>query len=182
LNIDLIYFFPDPISVPGYLLMVQNEDFTMEDKCIASGGTSSIFRGRLLRSSAIAKISTDKIVVKVCEDVSHGTFEKKASFTYEIALMQSLQGHPNVASFVGYSEIPHHAILMKQYDQDLKRVLRFKSIEMTPFNCYKIALDVALGLQFIHQKGILHLDIKPLNILFEKSDVSFRYILEWNYY
>ena len=102
------------------------------------------------------KHGTDKIAVKVLSAT-----EKDQHFLYEIALMTAIPRNPWVVDFIGYTFEPARSIIMKYYQADLKSWLQVKDLKLPPKIIYKIAWDVANGINKIHAAGVLHLDLKP---------------------
>lgn len=78
--------------------------------------------------------------------------------------------HPNIVSIYNIEvEEGEHFIVMEYVEgQTLEQVIdnrgKLKADELIP-----IALQIVAGLEYAHSKNVLHLDIKPSNILLDKS-------------
>ena len=170
----------DAISIPGYLELIEGQDFTIDmRKKLGRGGSSGVYKGRL-RSA-----KKQQIAVKVFHDRSShdnvdkddgsrkqsdpppkvGEDESKSDFMVELAILHTLsastsKGHENVVKLYGFCLKPM-SIIMKFYDSSLRGRLSDPAFETGPKICLKIALDIASGMAYIHQRGILHLDLKP---------------------
>lgn len=87
---------------------------------------------------------------------------------YEVMLMNRLPKSPNLIELIGYSgDESRPAIIMKQYPTSLRHQLVDESFPNNGEINMKIAFDIANGMDLIHQKGIVHFDLKPANVLAE---------------
>jgi serine/threonine protein kinase len=135
---------------------------------LGSGGSGNIFNGILLNEQLRIRYGVTEVAVKVIEITAltaEDRQEKNSCFSYEIAIMSSLHKSPNIVQMIGYTDSPHKSIIMKKYDLSLKDLIGNKQFEITESLLLKISLDIATGLSLIHRSRILHLDIKPNNIL-----------------
>jgi serine/threonine protein kinase len=150
------------VSVPGFLEMVENIDFVFSDATISHGGTAKIFDGTIINPLYIERFSIKNVAIKLMEDVTLPTKVQGIAemFYFELAVMHSLQAHPNIIKLVGYSNGPM-SIIMKKYRMDLKMALRDQFFQPDALVCMKIAVDVARGMEFVHKRQIIHLDLKP---------------------
>ena len=74
--------------------------------------------------------------------------------------------------FLGYFENPN-GMAMKMYQGTLKDLIFNKEMVYNHSNALQMISDIANGCLHIHQFGLVHFDIKPLNVLFEvTSDPS----------
>lgn len=101
-------------------------------------------------------------------------------FQREAAILGRLS-HPNIVKvFTVGEQKPHHYLAMEFVDgTDLDKVLAGRSIEVEgrpdsftkDFSraCVTTMRDVSLALGIAHASGIVHRDVKPSNILIEKS-------------
>lgn len=83
----------------------------------------------------------------------------------EITLLCQLR-HPNIVFFLGCAVVSHDIIINLEYISggSLQSMLRyFGSLPFTTVQRY--VKDVLRGLQFLHSKEIIHLDLKPANVL-----------------
>lgn len=174
--------------VPGYRLMKYGVDFEMprDPEKIGSGGTASLYVGELINTQIIASNGFKRdVAVKVFKiDPSNSK-----SFYYEVGILAGLKGHPNVIELIGYTEHPFYSMIMKKYKCSLQHVLDEGqgSIGILPksfASAMLIARDIVSGMKAIHSKGLLHLDLKPLNVLIDEySDsgsngtISFRCVI-----
>ena len=62
-------------------------------------------------------------------------------------------------------EFDHLNIVTEYCTQNLMNVIRFNAESMSLEHIVFILYEIMKGLHFIHSKGIIHRDIKPLNIL-----------------
>lgn len=76
----------------------------------------------------------------------------------------SLLEHPNIIQCLG-AEVSSTYInfIMPCYDSDLAQAIR--SPHFTPPNAWKLTLNIAKGLEYLHKYGIVHRDLKPPNVL-----------------
>ena len=125
---------------------------------IGRDGMTTIYRGRDLR--------TDRVVgVKVLRDIYCTDAKFVARFQREAKAMSSLQ-HPNIVQFYdyGYTDGRYYIVMELVEGTDLRRYLRVRGI-LDIDTAVTIAHDVALGLGAAHRRGIVHLSVKPQNIL-----------------
>jgi serine/threonine protein kinase len=83
----------------------------------------------------------------------------------EIKLLCQLR-HPNIVFFLGCAVVSHDIIINLEYVSggSLQSMLRsFGSLPLPTVQRY--VKDVLRGLQFLHSKNIIHLDLKPANVL-----------------
>lgn len=106
-----------------------------------------------------------EIAVKEIEKSSFGT--SATSYFTEAGLMFSSQ-HPHVVPpLYGCNTADQVSIAMPYYPKGSLKA-RIKDGPLPPTECLRIAHGVLLGLMQIHLKNILHLDLKPSNVLFDQ--------------
>lgn len=89
----------------------------------------------------------------------------------EIRLLRILKGHNNIVQLktimrpkdpTDFNELN----LVTEYcTNNLMNVIRYNADNMATDHIKYIIYEIAKGLLFMHSKGIIHRDIKPLNIL-----------------
>src|SRR5579864_431090 len=114
---------------------------------IGSGGMGEVYRAR------DTKLKRD-VALKVLPDSFANDPERMARFQREAEVLASLN-HPNIAQIYGVEE---RALAMELVEGDSPK-------GPLPFDdAWKIASQIAVALEYAHDKGIIHRDLKPANI------------------
>ncbi|XP_048138035.1 G-type lectin S-receptor-like serine/threonine-protein kinase SD2-5 [Rhodamnia argentea] len=154
-------------QVPGMVmrftydsLKVITEDFS---KKLGEGGFGSVFEGILKDGS--------KVAVKRLDGLGH----IKKSFLAEVETIGSIH-HVNLVTLVGFCTESSHRLLVYEYmpNGSLDKWIFCISSEyaLNWQQRRKIIYDIAKGLNYLHEecrRKILHLDIKPQNILLDEN-------------
>ena len=84
--------------------------------------------------------------------------------------MANLKENRNIAKLIGFTETPYHCYVMKKYKCSLQHLIDNIGLEKNLETCTFIGNEISNGMKYIHSKGIIHLDLKPLNILIDEYD------------
>ena len=174
-------FFEVEISVPGHLMVEDLNEFVefSDVKDLSShktGGTAHVVMGKLRNSKDVHKHGFFDVAVKFFHSNAENHKSFYANFRYEVSLMSALPDSPYLAKLIGYTENPM-VIIMKRYLSSLAECLEqpgfFKDYETRRF---KASIEIALGMEVIHSKNIVHFDLKPgnlMSLLVSSSDVFY---------
>lgn len=121
----------------------------------------------------IDKLNEQCVVKQLAPKVQSQTTLKKAVklFKQEAQRLQELGEHPQIPNLLAYFEQDNYLYLVQQFingDNLLKRIQengRFREPEIR-----KLLLDLLPVLKFIHERGVIHRDIKPQNVIIRESD------------
>lgn len=91
---------------------------------------------------------------------------KIKDFTQELNILMSIK-HINVLRIYGFCDNPFQIVMEYCKDGNLQTWLK-KNVQ-TREDLRKIALNICLGLEYIHNQNIVHLDLKMQNILMEEN-------------
>lgn len=132
---------------------------------VGNGGMSVVYRVRRL---ALGDVQAIKVLA---DGVLH--YGAQERFRRE-ALMGTKFAHPNIVRTIDYDIGPDGGayIVMEWVDgMDLRLILNggrcFADYERS-----RLLGDVARGLTYAHESGVIHRDVKPANIIIEKSTGS----------
>jgi len=94
----------------------------------------------------------------------------------EAQILSVLSMSPFVVNIYGYYEKERHSLLVTEYLQGGELFSRVGSSQyhLTEEKCKKIVLEIVKGLVYIHGQQIVHLDIKPQNIMFVDMKEEFK--------
>lgn len=103
-------------------------------------------------------------------------YNRKAvdDFFNEARILSKLD-HPNICKFIDFFPYgPDYTIVMEYVDgADLKELMSLESNYPLPFEkASRIAGQCLTAFQYAYEKGILHMDIKPSNIIIDKNGNS----------
>jgi len=124
---------------------------------IGQGGMGQVFK-------AVHKMMNREVAVKVLP-LSRSTPTAIAHFTREIRLQAQLD-HPNLvrAHDAGHDGNVHYLVTEYVPGTDLRRLVRTDG-KLSQQQAAGVISQAAEGLGYAHQRGMLHRDIKPGNIL-----------------
>jgi serine/threonine-protein kinase PpkA len=140
------------IQIPGYLIK----------KEMGSGGMATVYLA--------LQVSLDReVAIKVMTPSLAGDPNFSRRFLTEARTLASLS-HPNIVAVydVGVTEAQVHYFSMQLLTQgDLSRRIRSG---VSREEVARILSSVCRALSFAHQRGFVHRDVSPANILFDSSD------------
>lgn len=131
---------------------------------------SSIARGGM----ATVYLATDRkqnrrVALKVIHPHIAEDSEFLQRFLHEVRIHRELK-HPNIVELFDFGDTPDELFVAMEYIDGA--TLRYLLEQMTKLPCelaLYVAGEVLRGLAFAHQKGIVHRDVKPANVLMTRS-------------
>jgi serine/threonine protein kinase len=122
---------------------------------LGKGGFGIVYRGER---------HGDNVAVKrlLCQTMDETT---KRAFLEEASMMLRLQ-HGNIVRLYGVSLEPYAMVMEFMEGGSLDKLLYGKA-PLGYVLRYKMALDIANGLSFLHSKDMVHCDLKSLNVLLD---------------
>lgn len=131
---------------------------------LGAGGAAVVYRAEDLRLGRI-------VAVKVLRPEFVGNPEQAARFENEARAAAALTA-PNVVDVYDYGRDAGTLFIVMQYidGEDLKHLIRTRG-PLRPQEAARIAADVCTGLEAAHERGLIHRDVKPQNILIDRHGV-----------
>jgi serine/threonine protein kinase len=139
--------------------MLDYEEITINGPPIGVGGFGKVFRGHWRGAEVAVKVLRDQ----------NPHIKELTQFKNEIEMVNKLR-HKNIVNFIGAVTVPGKMCMVTEYIKmgSLQAAIHGNK-KMSKLVKAKIALDVANGMNFLHQSGILHRDLKPDNVLVRKA-------------
>jgi serine/threonine-protein kinase len=128
------------------------------EELVGTGGMSSVFRAhdRLLERT---------VALKVLHSHYTGDDEYVERFRREARSVASLS-HPNIVTVIDRGEHEGRQFIVFEYvgGGSLKQLMARRGPAPVA-TALELAMQIALGLSFAHQQGLIHRDVKPQNVL-----------------
>lgn len=129
--------------------------------------------GKTYLAEDVDKLNEWCVVKQLAPKVQEKAALKKAVelFKEEAKRLQQLGEHDQIPTLFAYFEQHNYLFLVQQYidGQNLLKEVQEKGI-YSEREIQQLLLDLLPILQFIHERGVIHRDIKPQNIIRRKSD------------
>ena len=148
-ELDLINICSDPLDVvPGYRI----------DGLIGQGGVGVVFKATQLRMDRDVAIKT----------INQSTVNNKTAikrFEREAQIVGNLR-HPNIVSAFDFGLHNEKLYLVMEFVEgiDGERFLE-QEVQLQELQAWHVALQICHALDYANQKGIIHRDIKPGNLI-----------------
>jgi serine/threonine-protein kinase len=128
------------------------------EELVGTGGMSSVFR-------AHDKLLDRKVALKVLHQQYGEDAEYVERFRREARSVASLS-HPNIVTVIDRGEHEGRQFIVFEYVEgdNLKRLIERRGPAPTA-TALELGMQIARGLSFAHQQGLVHRDVKPQNVL-----------------
>ncbi|MGZ8881843.1 MAG: serine/threonine protein kinase [Methylosarcina sp.] len=170
----------DPETYPkewNYLQTGTIIDQYMIERELAHGGFSSVYLARQMADQiqvAIKEYLPRKLahrtwnnVVVANSEKTQSLFRRGRSLFFEEAKVLATLKHPNIVEVINFFEANSTVYMVMIYDYGitLDKILKNKTIPISEEFLRKVFDTLLAGVGHIHSRHIVHLDIKPANIL-----------------
>lgn len=132
---------------------------------IGLGGMASVFIALDLQTD-------QKVAVKVLSPHLAQTPQFKIRFRREIELLRTLR-HPHIVPILDFGEEEGFAYIVMPYFAHGTLADRMKKGPLTPREGARVMDQLASALQFAHDHGVVHRDVKPSNVLLDQQGNAF---------
>jgi serine/threonine protein kinase len=132
------------------------------EKQLARGGMAEVYLG--------THITLDRpVAVKVMHSYVESDEEMKTRFQREAKVVAGLR-HPNIVQIFDFDTVDGHPYIIMEYIRGPSLALYLKNLHernerMQPEHIARLISKLASALDYAHEQGVIHRDIKPGNIL-----------------
>src|SRR5918999_815596 len=130
---------------------------------IGEGGMSRVYLASRERDD-------EPLVVKILRSEVTADPRSLARFMEEYSLVERIQSK-HVARVYDHGTSEEHAYLVMEFFEGGDLMKRLGGKALAPAECLRLLRELMMALGDIHEKGILHRDLKPQNLMF-RSDGS----------
>ncbi|KAL7117747.1 hypothetical protein ACP275_03G092800 [Erythranthe tilingii] len=129
---------------------------------IAAGSCGDLYRGIYLGEDVAIKVLRSE----------HLNNSLEVEFAQEVAILREVR-HENIVSFIGAcTKLPHLCIITEYMPRgSLYEYLHKNHRELKLPQLLKYAIDVCKGMEYLHEKNVIHRDLKTANLLMDTSNV-----------
>ncbi|PNW71561.1 hypothetical protein CHLRE_16g659400v5 [Chlamydomonas reinhardtii] len=129
---------------------------------IASGAFSNLYKGTYCGQ---------EVAVKILKDV-HDDSSQYQEFLQEVAIMRKVR-HKNVVQFIGACTRKPNLCIVFEYMSggSVYDYIRRQEGPLKLSAILKLAADVARGMDYLHQRKIIHRDLKAANLLMDDNAI-----------
>ncbi len=170
----------DPKTYPkkwNYLQSGTIIDQYMVERELVHGGFSSVYLGREMKNQTqvaikeylprkLAHRTWNNIIVPNSEDMKTAFLRGRALFFEEAKVLTQFK-HPNIVDVTNFFEANQTAyiVMTYYYGVTLEKLLKNKDYPINEAMLLKVFTKILSALQLVHEHKLIHLDIKPGNIL-----------------
>lgn len=130
-------------------------------RLIGHGAMGTVY---LARHEALDRTAAVKVMQAIGDDpVAVGRFNREGR---AIALLR----HPNIVTVYDYGEHEGTPYMIEEYVAGGSLAQRLKEGKPSQETTLRVLRGMAAGLDYAHSKGIVHRDVKPLNVLLGPDD------------
>ncbi|HEY2776649.1 MAG TPA: protein kinase [Gaiellaceae bacterium] len=128
------------------------------EELVGTGGMSSVYR-------AHDRLLDRKVALKILHSHYSRDEDYVERFRREARSVASLS-HPNIVTVIDRGEHDDRQFIVFEYveGENLKRLIERRGPAPEP-NALELGIEIARGLAFAHQQGLIHRDVKPQNVL-----------------
>jgi tRNA A-37 threonylcarbamoyl transferase component Bud32 len=128
------------------------------EELAGTGGMSSVYR-------AHDRLLDRKVALKILHQQYTEDAEYVERFRHEARAVAALS-HPNIVTVIDRGEHDGRQFIVFEYieGENLKRLIERRGPAPVE-QALELAMQIARGLSFAHQQGLIHRDVKPQNIL-----------------
>jgi serine/threonine-protein kinase len=128
------------------------------EELVGTGGMSSVFR-------AHDRLLDRKVALKILHQQYSGDGEYVERFRREARSVAALS-HPNIVTVIDRGEHEGRQFIVFEYvdGENLKRLIERRGPAPVA-TVLELGMQIARGLSFAHQQGLVHRDVKPQNVL-----------------
>ncbi|XP_071718035.1 probable receptor-like protein kinase At5g38990 [Rutidosis leptorrhynchoides] len=150
----------DPMRMSFNDIKLATQEFNPAN-CIGRGGFGAVYKGKLELFNEPSTIVVKKL------DKGRGQGEKQ--YYNELQLLYEYN-HENIIGLIGYSNETNEKLIVYEHASKGSLDKHLNNVSLTWRNRLKICIDVATGLNFLHEgtqgkEVVIHRDIKTANIL-----------------
>ncbi len=143
---------------PGYEIAEADVRIHLDEE-LGTGGFGKVFKGTWLG---------DEVALKVLP--AHMEGEEEKEFRHELEVILGLNDCPRLVKLLGaVLEGPKQVMVMELMSGGNLHSLLRKEKDLDWDTKYRIALDVAYGIKYLHDRNILHRDLNSMNVLLNKE-------------
>jgi serine/threonine protein kinase len=138
--------------------------YEVED-LVGTGGMSSVYRAR-------DNVLERQVALKILHDHFSTDPEYVERFRREARAIARLN-HPNIVTIIDRGELDRHQFIVFEHvaGENLKDVVRRRG-PLPVDEAVAFTTQVARGLAFAHDHGVVHRDIKPQNVLIDENGTA----------
>ncbi|MGZ4291579.1 MAG: protein kinase domain-containing protein [Gaiellaceae bacterium] len=128
------------------------------EELVGTGGMSSVFR-------AHDRLLDRKVALKILHQQYSGDDDYVERFRREARAVAALS-HPNIVTVIDRGEHGERQFIVFEYveGENLKRLIERRGPAPVS-TALELGMQIARGLSFAHQQGLVHRDVKPQNVL-----------------
>jgi len=149
-------------SLPAELNLVLDHEQIQYGGEIGRGCSGRVFSGKITGRN-------ETVAIKVLHQKELKSIQMNYLRT-EIFTLSTLS-HPSILKLLGYTNEPPFCLVTEYLSNgSLSMFLKNRGEELSPTDRTAIAIDVARGMSYIHERNIIHRDLKSLNILLDDKN------------